>query len=153
MLDVDTFLTAVYVLVDEYAKAHHAEPLPDAGTGVGSAGRPASWCASEVVTLAIFAQWGQFGSERACYRSATRHLRAAFPQLPERSQYHRLVRDETVRRLLVAVGHELAEQMVGTACAYEVLDSTALVTRNAKRRGDGWLVGQADLGWSTRVGW
>jgi hypothetical protein len=27
------------------------------------------------------------------------------------------------------------------------------VTRNAKRRGSGWLAGQADLGWSNRVGW
>src|SRR5216683_772153 len=37
--------------------------------------------------------------------------------------------------------------------AYEVLDSTAAVTRDAKRRGLGWLAGQADIGWSNRVGW
>jgi hypothetical protein len=34
-----------------------------------------------------------------------------------------------------------------------VLDSTAAVTRNAKRRGLGWLAGQADIGWSNRIGW
>jgi Transposase DDE domain len=38
-------------------------------------------------------------------------------------------------------------------CAYEVLDSTAAVTRDAKRRGLGWLAGQADIGWSNRIGW
>ena len=37
--------------------------------------------------------------------------------------------------------------------AYEVLDSTAAVTRDAKRRGLGWLAGQADIGWSNRIGW
>lgn len=26
-------------------------------------------------------------------------------------------------------------------------------TRNAKRRGDGWLDGQADIGWSNNLGW
>lgn len=34
-----------------------------------------------------------------------------------------------------------------------VLDSTAAVTRDARRRGLGWLAGQADIGWSNRVGW
>jgi hypothetical protein len=37
--------------------------------------------------------------------------------------------------------------------AYEVLDSTAAVTRDAKRRGLGWLASQADIGWSNRIGW
>lgn len=55
--------------------------------------------------------------------------------------------------LLVAVGQWVIGQFDALGCAYEVLDSTALVTRNAKRRGEGWLVGQADLGWSNRVGW
>jgi hypothetical protein len=79
------------------------------------------------------------------------HLRAAFPDLPTRSPLNRLVR--RAHDLLVEVGQGVARQLAGTGCAYEVLDSTALVTRNAKRRGDGWLVGQADLGWSNRVGW
>jgi hypothetical protein len=35
---------------------------------------------------------------------------------------------------------------------YEVRDSTAVVTRHAQRRGDGWRVGQAALGWSKRLG-
>jgi hypothetical protein len=39
---------------------------------------------SEVVTLAVFGQWSQFESERGFYRYAQRHLRSAFPTLPER---------------------------------------------------------------------
>lgn len=37
--------------------------------------------------------------------------------------------------------------------AYEALDSAAVPTRDAKRRGNGWLAGQADIGWSNRLGW
>ena len=38
-------------------------------------------------------------------------------------------------------------------CLYELLDSSGVATRDAKRRGAGWLAGQADSGWSTRLGW
>jgi len=38
-------------------------------------------------------------------------------------------------------------------CAYEALDSTGVPVRNVKRRGHGWLVGFADIGWSNRLGW
>jgi hypothetical protein len=31
--------------------------------------------------------------------------------------------------------------------------SAAVPTRDAKRRGAGWLAGQADIGWSNRLGW
>lgn len=90
-------------------------------------------------------------SERAFYRYAIQHLRAAFPGLPARSQFNRLVRQ--AQDLLVAVGQWLTAQVGGGGCAYAVLASTAVVTRNAKRRGAGWLVGQAELGWSNRLGW
>lgn len=35
----------------------------------------------------------------------------------------------------------------------EALDGFGVKVRNAKRRGSGWLAGQADIGWSNRVGW
>jgi hypothetical protein len=38
-------------------------------------------------------------------------------------------------------------------CAYEALDSSALPIRDAKRRGHGWLAGDADIGWSNSIGW
>ena len=47
----------------------------------------------------------------------------------------------------------LVEQMQAQCCLYEVLDSSGIPTRDAKRRGTGWLAGQADIGWSTRLGW
>lgn len=40
-----------------------------------------------------------------------------------------------------------------TDAPYEALDASAVVTRDSKRRGDGWLVGEADIGHSNRLGW
>src|SRR5215472_8221477 len=81
MYDVDTFLTILYVTVDDFIKTQPAAaPRP---------GPAAALCPSEVSTLALFSQWRQFESERAFYRYAVRHLRSAFPSLPERSQFNR----------------------------------------------------------------
>lgn len=148
MCDVDTFLTTVYVLVDEYDKAR---PLPAATSG----GRAPALSRSEVVTLAIFGQWAHFRSERAFYRYAEYHLRGAFPRLPARSQYNRQLRTVAVHDVLVGLGQRLATLLVQAAggCAYEVLDSTGVPTRNSCRRGTSWLDGQADRGWCTRLGW
>jgi hypothetical protein len=66
MVDVDTFLTLLYVMVDDFCqsrpqKAQH--PGPDA-----------SLSPSEVLTLAIFARWARFTSERDFYRYASARL-------------------------------------------------------------------------------
>jgi hypothetical protein len=83
MVDVDTFLTALYVTVDDFRQSHPPKRRP---------GPQASLSESEVVTLAIFARWSRFASERDFYRYASGHLRDAFPTLPGRSQFNRLVR-------------------------------------------------------------
>ncbi len=83
MVDVDTFLTALYVMVDNFCQSRPPKRRP---------GPEASLSDSEVITLAIFARWGRFSSERDFYRYARRRLRDAFPTLPDRSQFNRLVR-------------------------------------------------------------
>jgi hypothetical protein len=84
MIDVDTFLTTLYVMVDDFCTLSlPSDPHP---------GLQAALSRSEVVTLALFGQWQSFGSARGFYRYAQRHLRAAFPQLPSREQYNRPVR-------------------------------------------------------------
>jgi hypothetical protein len=144
MIDLDTFLTTLYVMADDFCQSclSHEKQTP---------GPMASLQCSEVITLALFGQWVQFPSERAFYRYAQHHLRAAFPHLPERSQFNRLMR--THRDAISAFGLYLVDLMQAQQCPYEVLDSTAAVTRDAKRRGTGWLAGQADIGWSNRIGW
>jgi hypothetical protein len=144
MIDVDTFLTTLYVMIDDFCQSE----------GLNEKHRPgpaASLSCSEVVTLAVVGQWVQFPSERAFYRYAKCHLRAAFPTLPEREQFNRLQRK--LRDVIVAFSLSVMDQMQAQCCLYEALDSSGIAVRDAKRRGSGWLAGQADIGWSNRIGW
>jgi hypothetical protein len=148
MLDIDTFLTTLYVLVDDFCKDH---PLsPDERT-VWTCGRPIALCRSEVLTLSIFGQWSRFQSERGFYRFAQQRLRPLFPRLPDRSQFLRAqARYETslhtfVRHLPHWLGAELAP--------YEALDRVGIATRNCSRRGSEWLAGLADKGFCSRLGY
>ncbi len=68
MVDVDTFLTTLYVIVDDFCHSHpptEQRPGPDASVSH-----------SEVLTLAIFARFSRFGSERDFYRYAKSNLQA-----------------------------------------------------------------------------
>ncbi len=144
MIDVDTFITVLYVMIDDFCQSQRCVTPSHAGPA-------AALSQAEVVTLALFGQWAQFGSERAFYRYAERHLRAAFPTLPHRSQFNRLQRQ--VANLIVAFGLYLVQVMDAQNCLYERIDSSGIATRDAKRLGAGWLAGQADIGWSNRLGW
>jgi hypothetical protein len=142
MLDVDTFLTILYVTVDDFCQSHPPKRKP---------GPRASLCASEVITLSLFARWSRFSSERDFYRYAQTNLTDAFPSLPERSQFNRLVRSHT--ELIEAFFLHLVALLEVRKRPYEALDSSAMPTRDCKRRGHGWLAGQADIGWSNSLGW
>lgn len=143
-MDTDTFLTTLYVMIDDFDQAQVPPSPPHRGPA-------ASLSRSEVVTLALFGQWACFSSERGFYRYARRHLRPAFPQLPARAQFNRLLRQH--RDAIAAFALHLAKALLNPDDAYEALDSAAVPTRAAKRRGSGWLAGQADIGWSNRLGW
>jgi len=143
MVDVDTFLTTLYVMVDDFCTLA-LPPAPHPGP-------QAALSRSEVVTLALFGQWQGFGSERGFYRYAQRHLRTAFPSLPTREQFNRQMRQQ--HAALVAFFLHLVALLAAQRCAYEALDSSGVPTRDAKRRGAGWLPGLADIGWSNRLGW
>jgi len=142
MLDVDTFLTTLYVIVDDFCHSQPPKRRP---------GPEASLSESEVITLAIFARWSRFASERDFYRYAETSLRDAFPTLPDRSQFNRLLRSYT--ELIEAFFLHLVSLLEVRKCPYEALDSSAMPIRDAKRRGHGWLPGYADIGWSNSLGW
>jgi hypothetical protein len=142
MRDLATFLTELYVIIDDWDKTQPPPPVQP--------GPPAKLSRSEVLTLAIVGQWSRFASERAFWRFAEHTLRAYFPQLPCRPQFNR------AQRRLVTVVTQLAlwlgQQWEG-APAFEILDAAGVATRDAKRRGAGWLAGTAALGQCTRLGW
>jgi hypothetical protein len=143
-MDQDTFLTTLYVMIDDFCQSEGFQ-------GKRRPGPSASPSCSEVITLAVLGHWAQFPSERTFYRYAVCHLRPAFPTLPEREQFKRLERQYC--DAIVAFSLCLVQQMQVQRCLYEALESSGIPTRAAKRRGTGWLAGQADIGWSNRIGW
>src|SRR5512139_1279183 len=101
MVDSETFLTTLSVMIDDFCKSH----LSPEHRG----GATASLTPSEVLTLALFGQWQRFPSERGFYRYAQRHLRRAFPTLLDRSQFHRLLRQQ--QEALVAFSLSLVQRL------------------------------------------
>src|SRR5215211_8322603 len=128
-VDLDSLLIALYVLVDDYWQARHQH-------GARRPGRPASLSDSEVLTLAILAQWSRWRSERDFYRFADAHLRTYFPELLSQSQLNRRVR--TLEPELRDLQRDLAEELLEPSEVYHVLDTTlipAVVRVRACRKG------------------
>jgi hypothetical protein len=143
-MDLDTFVTTVYVMVDDYCKAEKIgwPKMP---------GSQPSLQVSEVLSLVLLSRWSRFGSDREFYRFAQRHLHAAFPSMPDYSQFNRLMR--AGGKWLVGFSHFLLAILSARRCVYEALDTMGCATRNAKRRGEGWLAGEANIGYCNRLGW
>ena len=138
-MDLDSFLVSLYVLVDDWWRASHRSPAPP------RPGRPALLADSEVLTLAILAQWPRFRSERDFWRFAWAHLREYFPNLCSQSQFNRRVR--ALEPELCALQRALAGDLCDPSAVYRVLDTTlipAIVRVRASRKG--LFCGQATFG-------
>lgn len=137
-MDLDSFLVAVYVMIDDWWLAR-ATAVPR------GPGRPVTLSMSEVLTLAVVAQWPRWRSERDFWRFAHAHLCAYFPHLGSQSQLNRRIRaaEPTLRALHTALVAPLAP----AADLYHVLDTTlipAIVRVRACRHG--LFAGQASFG-------
>jgi hypothetical protein len=137
-MDLDSFLVSLYVLIDDWWKLDRSSKPPKIG-------RPSLLTDSEVITLAILAQWPRFRSERDFWRFASSHLRSYFPTLCSQSQFNRRVRalEPELRALQLAFARELAEP----SALYRVVDTTlvpAMVRVRASRKG--LFCGQASFG-------
>lgn len=141
MTAFEASLTEVYVVVDDLVKAEAVPPRP---------GPAPALSVSEVVVLAMLSVLSRFRSGRDFYRFAETQLRGCFPHLPHRTQFGRQVHRHAalIARIAVVLGTQLAE-----AAAFELLDCTAMPTRNVKRRGRGWMPGEMSVGYSNRLGY
>src|SRR5438105_10893486 len=119
-LDADTVLTAVYCVVDDLYRAEFAEDKP-----VRRGPKP-RLSDSEVLTLAVLAQWQPDRSERAFVRHAVRHWRSSFPGLLTQSAFNRRVRD--LWGVLCQLGPTISQKVADALgqSAYEVLDGVAV---------------------------
>src|SRR5436309_7213792 len=115
-LDLDTFLTAVYCVVDDLYRAEFAPAKP-----VRPGHRP-ELSDSEVLALMALAQWQPRRSEGRFVAYAARHWRAYFPRLLSPSAFNRRARD--LAGVLCALGPRVAARLSALAgpSAYEALD-------------------------------
>ena len=137
-MDLDSFLVSLYVLVDDWRQRRRPATSPKPG-------RPVLMSESEVLTLAILAQWPRWRSERDFWRFASWHLREYFPTLCSQSQFNRRVR--ALENELRALQRDLADTLAQQSAAYRMLDTTlipAIVRVGACRKG--LFAGQASFG-------
>lgn len=115
-LDLDTFLTTVYCVVDELYVERFGPQKP-ARPGV----RP-EMADSEVLTVLALAQWQPRRSERAFVRYVARHWQAYFPRMLSQSAFNRRARD--LMPVLCALGPAVAERVTASwsGVAYEAVD-------------------------------
>lgn len=131
-------LVSLYVLVDEWwTRAHPPSSRKP--------GRPPSLSGSEILTLAIIAQWPRFRSERDFFRFADAHLREYFPNLLSHGQLNRRVR--ALEPELRTLQRDLAATLADGSEVYHVLDTTLIpaIVRVRACRG-GLFAGQATFG-------
>ena len=137
-MDLETFLVSLYVLIDDWWRA-------DRPPTARKPGRPPRLTDSEVLTLAVLAQWPRFRSERDFWRFAHAHLRSYFPTLCSQSHFNRRVRSLALE--LRAFQRDLARTLAKSSAVYRVMDTTlipAIVRVRACRKGS--FAGQASFG-------
>ena len=137
-MDLETLLTSLYVLVDDWW--HETRPRVQPGPG-----RPPRFSEAEVLTLAVLSQWSRWRSERDFWRFANAHFRPYFPSLLSQSQLNRRIR--SLEPELKALQSKLASTLTDGSEVYHVLDTTlipAVVRVRACRKG--LFAGQAAFG-------
>jgi hypothetical protein len=142
-MELDTFLTTLYVIVDDWYRAEMSEMMKRHG------GPALKMSDSEVLTLAVAGQWRAgvpWQSERGMVRYMQHHGRRWFPHMLGRSSFN-----ERVRQLwaaLIALHHHLAGWLTRAEDIYECADCVPLPAcsmAQSRKRGH-WL-------WASRIGW
>ena len=139
-LDLETFLVALYVIVDDCYQSHIQPHMPACG------GPPAQMSDSEVRCLGLAAPWrsGVPGkSERGIMRYVRKHLRHLFPTVLTQSAFNRRLRRLWGAFILIqdAVAEQLAQG------DDDVMDGFPIpVAHGARSFNPGWLADIARIG-------
>jgi hypothetical protein len=139
-LDLETFLVALYVIVDDLYQSHIAPRMPACG------GPAAQMSDSEVLCLGLAGQWRSgvpWQSERGTMRYVRKHLRHLFPAVLTQSAFKR-----RLRRLwgaFILIQDAVAAQL--TQGEYDVMDGFPIpVAHGARSFNPGWLADIARIG-------
>lgn len=110
-MHLEDMLISLYVLVDEWWWQSH----PPVARKPSRA--PSLW-PSEVLTLAVLAQWPRWRSERDFFRFVDAHLRPYFPNLASHGQLNRRIR--ALEPELKAFQRDLAATLVDGSEVYRI---------------------------------
>jgi hypothetical protein len=140
-LDLETFLTTLYVMIDDLYVKFVLPKLPATG------GPEPKLSDSEVLCLGLAAQWRSgvpWKTERGFVRYALKHLRPFFPGMTSQSAFNR-----RLRRLwgaYILIQQAVADQLwSGEDC--EIMDCAPVpVARGARSFHPGWLADIARIG-------
>ena len=151
-MDLDTFLTTLYVLVDDWYKTEIGTLAQRRKAGT------LKMSDSEVLTVALVGQWEvgvPWRSERGVVRYMQTHGRGWFPKMLERSAFNERVRHLCM--VLAALQAWIAQQLTATGDIYEVEDGLPLPVCSLgqmQREKQHWLGAQSSLGHGgTHGGW
>jgi hypothetical protein len=120
-MDLDTFLTRLYVWIDDWYKAEMAEQL------ARRHGPIPKMSDSEVLTVAIAGQWRcgvPWQSERGLVRYMQKQGRGWFPHMLERSRFNEQVR--YLWAAIIKLQQALAVVLKASQALYEVVDCLPL---------------------------
>lgn len=140
-LDLETFLIALYVMVDDFYQSHIRPQMPACG------GPPVQMSDSEGLCLGLAAQWRSgvpWQSERGLRRYVHKHLRPLCPTVRSQSAFNR-----RLRRLWGAciVLQEAVAAALATAQDPEVLAGFPMpMAHGARSFHPGWLYDIARIG-------
>jgi hypothetical protein len=141
-MDLETFMTTVYVLVDDWYKEQIADLKPKVGA-------PAHLSDSEVLTLALVGQWRvgvPWHSERGLVRYIHAHGLGMFPKMLGYSAFNQRVR--YLFGVLVRLQQQVADWLGQVQALYECVDSLPLPAGSSgqySREKGHWL-------WNSQIG-
>ena len=130
-IDLDTFLVALYTIVDDLYQQHAAP------AGAAWPGPPPTVADSEVLTGCA--------PKRAFLRYVEQHWRAYFPRVLSQSAYNRRCRD--LAGVLVAFIPLVAQELQAVQAAYEAVDTVAVpLLRRCRGRSQRLFADEAAFG-------
>jgi hypothetical protein len=141
-IDLDTFLVAVYTTIDELYSSFFSHLKPSC-----SAALP-RMTDSEVITLAVLAQWDLRRSERFMLRYANKHWSSYFPKIITQSAFNKRVRYLAgVMCMLVPLVAEKLAAWSASYSSYKAIDSVVVPIMKKFRGNDHRLfANEADVG-------
>lgn len=140
-LDLETFLTTLYVITDDLYKDFVRPKMPNSGGPVPHLSD------SEVLCLGLAAQWRSgvaWKTERGFVRYAHKHLRRYFPGMTSQSAFNRRLRRLWGAYILI---QQAVADLLWSPQDCEIMDCAPVpIARGARSFNPGWLADIARIG-------